>query len=278
MRDFLTRHREGLLFLILVLVSFLLISHQVKDRYGMTYLRRGSVAVISPFQSGTAYVSRALSGVWKDYIYLLGVRTENRTLKEEVSRLRSEVQTLRDELEKAGSLFQYSKYLAETGYAGVTGRVIGESPDPWSRTVFINRGSADGIRTGMPAVTPEGLAGRVIEVTDRSALVRLIVDRSSQVPVMVNRSRSRAILEGEGSGTCRLKYLSRTEDIKEGDVVITSGLAGVFPRGIEVGRVTEVLKKNYGLYQYAKLLPEAPVGRLEDVIILTGREKFRDGR
>ena len=110
--------------------------------------------------------------------------------------------------------------------------------------------------------------GRVIETTGHSSVVRLIVDRSSRVPVVVNRSRARAILEGENSGTCQLKYLDRTQDILEGDVIITSGLAGVFPRGVEVGTVSQVIRKSYGLFQYAKVLPGAPLGRLEDVLIL----------
>ncbi len=278
MRDFLTRRREGLLLLILIVTSFFLISHQVRDETGMTYLKRGAVAVLSPFQSGVTRVSGAVTGIWNGYVFLFGVRTENRLLREEISQLRSEVQHLREELDRAGSLFQHYRYQEETGFTGVTGRVIGESPDPWSRTVVLDRGSRDGVQAGMPIVTPEGLAGRVLEVTGRSSVARLIVDRSSQVPVMVDRSRSRAILEGEGSGTCRLKYLGRTEDIREGDLIITSGLAGVFPRGIEVGTVTEVMKKSHGLYQYAKLLPKAPVGRLEDVLILTGRGQHGDLR
>ena len=278
MRDFLTRHRAGLLALTLIAISLVLISHQVRDRYGMTYLKRGAVTVASPFQYGVTRVAGAVTGMWRNYIYLFGVRTENRELREEINQLRSEVQYLREELERAGSLSEYSRYREETGFKGVIGRVIGESPDPWTRTMVVDQGSDHGVRAGMPVVTPEGLAGRVIEVAWRSSVVRLIVDRSSQVPVLVERSRSRAIMEGEGSGTCRLKYLGRTEDVREGDVVITSGFAGVFPRGIQAGIVTEVRKKNYGLYQYAKIIPQAPIARLEDVFIMTGLEERQEDR
>ncbi|UCG37998.1 MAG: rod shape-determining protein MreC [bacterium] len=268
MRDFLARRREGLLLVLLVALSLLIISRQVRDPGGMTYFRKAVIAVTTPFQSGFRAVTGGISRVWNGYVFLFGVRTENRRLREEVGRLRSEVQELREELFRAGRLEEFAAYRSETGFEGIAGRVIGESPDPWTRTVVVNLGSSDGVQRGMPVVTPAGLVGRVVEVAGRSCVVRLIVDRSSRVPVLVSRSRARAVLEGENSGTCQLKYLDRTEDVAEGDTVITSGLAGIFPRGVEVGTITQVIKRNHGLYQYAKLLPKAPLGRLEDVLIL----------
>jgi rod shape-determining protein MreC len=130
----------------------------------------------------------------------------------------------------------------------------------------------------LSVVTPDGLVGRVVEVTGHSAVVRLIIDRASRVPVIVSRSRARAILEGENSGTCQLKYLDRTADVLEGDVLITSGLAGVYPRGVEVGYITQVIKNSHGLYQYAKVLPQAPLSRLEDVLILKTEIGMEDGK
>lgn len=270
MRDFLTRHREGLVLACLLIASLLIISQQVQDRTGMTYLRKWSLSVMAPFQNVASEVTGVFSGIWHDYFYLFDVREDNHRLRSEINRLRSEVQMLREELYRVGNMARYSRYQEETGLQGIAARVIGESPDPWTRLIIINRGENDGISTGMPVTTPEGLVGRVVEASRSSSVVRLIVDRSSRVPVLVSRSRARAILEGENSGTCQMKYLDRIEDVQEGDTVITSGLAGVYPRGIEVGTITKVLKENYGLYQYAKLLPKAPIARLEDVLVLTG--------
>jgi len=273
MRDFLTRHREGLLLACLLIASLLIISQQVQDRTGMTYTRRWALSVLAPFQSATSQVTGVFSGIWHDYFYLFDVSEDNHKLRSEVNRLRSEVQTLNEELYRVGNMARYSRYQEETGLQGTAARVIGESPDPWTRLIIINRGRDDGIASGMPVTTPEGLVGRVVEASPSSSVVRLVVDRSSRVPVLVSRSRARAILEGENSGTCQMKYLDRTEDVQEGDTVITSGLAGVYPRGIEVGTITQVLKENYGLYQYAKLLPKAPIARLEDVLVLTDSGK-----
>jgi rod shape-determining protein MreC len=268
MRDFLMRHREGLLLVIFVLSSILIISRQVQDPTGMSYFRRSVLTIAAPFQSGASAVIGGVTGVWDDYLFLLGTRAENTKLRGEVNQLTSKVQELREELFRAGRLEEFSAYRFETGFTGMAAQVIGESPDPWTRTIIVNRGAQDGLKRSLPVVTPDGLVGNVIETSDHSSIVRLIVDRSSRVPVLVSRSRARAILEGESYSTCQLKYLDRTEDVQQGDIVITSGLAGIYPRGIEVGTITQILVKNHGLYQYAKVVPKAPINRLEDVLII----------
>jgi len=278
MRDFLARRREGLLLVILVGLSLIIISKQLRDPNGETYFRRSVIAVMSPFQWGITAVAGGVSGLWDSYLNIYGVKNENRELREEVNLLRAEVQELREELFRAGRLEEFAAYRSETGLIGTVARVIGESPDPWTRTIIVNCGHEEGVKRGSPVIIPDGLVGRVIEVAKHSSVVRLIVDRSSRVPVIVSRSRARAILEGENSGTCQLKYLDRTQDVLEGDVIITSGLAGTYPRGVEIGAVTRVIKKTYGLYQYAKVLPQAPLNNLEDVLILMPRNGGEEER
>ena len=274
MRDFFMRHREGLLLVVLVISSILIISRQVQDPTGMSYFRRTVITIAAPFQTGFTTVISSVRNVWNNYLFLFGTRAENEKLREETNQLRSELQKLREELYRAGRLEEFSAYRFETGLSGMAARVIGESPDPWTRTITINRGTEEGLRRNLPVVTPDGLVGSVVETSDHSSIVRLIVDRTSRVPVLVSRSRARAILEGESSGTCQLKYLDRTEDVQKGDIVITSGLAGVYPRGIEVGTITQVLTRSYGLYQYAKVLPKAPINRLEDVLVIRTDENL----
>jgi rod shape-determining protein MreC len=234
----------------------------------MSYFRRSVITIVAPFQSGFRAVIGGVGSIWDDYLFLFGTRAENDKLREEVNQLRNAVQNLREELYRVGRLDEFSVYRFETGFTGMAAQVIGESPDPWTRTIVINRGEEEGLKRSLPVVTPDGLVGSVIQTSDHSSVVRLIVDRSSRVPVLVSRSRARAILEGESSGTCQLKYLDRTEDVQQGDIVITSGLAGVYPRGIEVGTITQVLTRSHGLYQYAKVLPKAPINRLEDVLVI----------
>jgi rod shape-determining protein MreC len=276
MRDFFMRHREGLLLVILVLSSLLIISRQVQDPTGMSYFRRSVITIAAPFQNGFSAAIGGVRNIWGNYLFLFGTRAENIKLRKEVNQLRSEAQNLREELYRVGRLKEFSVYRFETGLAGMAAQVIGESPDPWTRTIVVNRGTQEGLRRSLPVVTPDGLVGSVIQTSDHSSIVRLIVDRSSRVPVLVSRSRARAILEGETSGTCQLKYLDRTEDVQQGDIIITSGLAGIYPRGIEVGTITQIVTRNYGLYQYAKVLPKAPINRLEDVLIIRTEQDLEE--
>ena len=278
MRDFLARNREGLLLVILVGLSLIAISRQLRAPTGETYFLRSVVTVTSPFQWGVTAVAGGVSDLLNSYLYFYGIKDENRRLTDEVNLLRTEVQELREELFRVGRLEEFAAYRLETGLEGTVARVIGESPDPWTRTIVVNRGWEEGVRRGSPVVMPDGLVGRVTEVTKHSSIVRLIIDRSSRVPVIVNRSRARAILEGENSGTCQLKYLDRTQDVLVGDVIITSGLTGTYPRGIEVGSVSQVLKKSYGLYQYAKVLPQASSRSFEDVLILKPQNRGEEYR
>lgn len=270
MRDFLTRYREGLFLGLLLSMSLLLVSHQLRDDSGTTYLRRSVLAVLFPLQRTVAGAADNVSGAWNSYLSLVGVREENRKLQGELSRITTEIQALREELYRAGRLEEFAQYQKSSGMKGLPAQVIGESPDPWVRTIIVDQGYRQGVGKGLAVVTAAGLVGRVIEVGPDTSVVRLIVDRASSVPVLVSRSRARALLEGENSGTCQLKYLIRTEDVRDGDMIITSGLSGIFPRGIEVGTVSEIVRQNYGLYQYAKVLPRVPLARLEDVLILTG--------
>jgi len=151
MRDFLMRHREGLLLVILILFSLIIISRQVKDPTGMTYFRRSVITLVSPFQSGSSAVIGGVRNLWENYFFLLGVRDENSRLKNDVNKLSAEVQKLREEIYRTQRLKEFSAYQLETGFSGTAAQVIGESPDPWKRTIVINRGKQEGLKRDLPS-------------------------------------------------------------------------------------------------------------------------------
>jgi rod shape-determining protein MreC len=263
-------HRLTLAFTTLLVASLVSVSLQVRDPSGTSALARAALAVISPFQRLVLGAAGGVSSLWDGYVALVGVRGENQRLHDEVAALRNEASLLREQLVRAGRLEEFLAFQREAGLAGVSARVTGESADPWQKAVMLDRGGSSGVRRGMPVVTPRGVVGRVTAVSGGSAVAGLLVDRGSAIPVLVGASRSRAILEGENSGTCAIKYLDRTAEVKVGDAVVTSGLGQAFPAGLPVGRVTQVLKQSYGLYQYAKVVPAVPLERLEEVLVLTG--------
>lgn len=262
-------HFRTVFLVVLMVGSFIGISLQVRDPAGTTFFARGAMAALAPAQAGVSACARTIDGVWEGYLALAGVRTENQGLRREVDSLRCEIALLREEIARAGRTEEFLRFQREASLTGVVARVTGESPDPWTKAISLEAGSASGVRRGMPVVTPRGVVGRIHQVSEGSSLATLVTDRSSAVPVLVGASRSRAILEGENAGTCALKYLERAAQVEVGDQVISSGLGGVFPPGLPVGTVSQVLKKGAGLYQYAKVVPSVHLDRLEEVMVLT---------
>jgi rod shape-determining protein MreC len=150
----------------------------------------------------------------------------------------------------------------------IAAEVVAYSPSAWFRTIVINKGQRDGVKKGFPVVTLEGVVGRVMRISSSSSVVLLVLDRNSSVDCLVQRNRIRGIVEGEGGGRCYLRYVPRTEDIQVGDHIITSGLGGIFPKGLSMGEVVRVEKKEYGLFQEIEVMPSADLSRLEEVMVI----------
>ena len=138
------------------------------------------------------------------------------------------------------------------------------------QSCLLDKGSADGIRKGMAVVTPLGVVGQVVSATNHSAKVLLITDANSGVDVLVQRTRARGILSGSLENVTIMKYVKRSEDIQEGDRLITSGLDAVFPKGLMVGTVVKVRKQNLGLFQHVEVMPAVSPAQIEEVLVVGG--------
>jgi rod shape-determining protein MreC len=158
----------------------------------------------------------------------------------------------------------------------VTASIIANSASSWFQSCLLDKGSADGVRKGMAVVTPLGVVGQVVSVTPRTAKVLLLTDPNSGIDVLVQRTRARGIVSGSLENGTVLKYVKRSEDIQEGDRLITSGTDGVFPKGMMVGTVIKVMKQHIGLFQFVEVLPAVQPARVEDVLVVaaqSGTEK-----
>ena len=153
----------------------------------------------------------------------------------------------------------------------VPARVIGSMGVSGYHAITINRGEHSGIRTGLPVVTSQGVIGRICEVGFQDAKVCLLTDRNSAIPIIIQRTRSRGIAMGAGGERLAIRYLSRLEDVEVGDLIISSGLGQVFPKGIQVGEVEEVRRKSYGLFQEVWAKPSANLSQLEEVLVILSR-------
>ena len=150
----------------------------------------------------------------------------------------------------------------------VFAEVVGEVKRGFSKLLVLNKGSKDGIKRNFAVVTPEGVVGKIQSVTPYGSVVQLITDPNSQFPVLVQRNRAKAMIQGNLEGSLNIVHFPRRTDLEKGDLVITSGLAGIMPKGLAVGRVSSIEKKEFGLFQNANLTPAVDLNRLEEVIVI----------
>jgi rod shape-determining protein MreC len=199
--------------------------------------------------------------------FLDNMRSENEGLKGRVVELEARMESL---LEAEMTNRRLQKLLdLKTRVPGrsVSAAVIGNSASTWFQSLTINKGERDGIRKGMAVISPVGIVGQVVVVARRSAKVLLITDRSSGVDVISQRSRARGIVSGSLDNGPVMQYVRRSEDIQEGDRLITSGLDGVFPKGLLVGTVGKVTKEYNGHFQQVEVALAVNPSRIEEVLV-----------
>jgi rod shape-determining protein MreC len=264
----LKRHRQLLLVSLLLLYPlgrFLAAGQRSRQPH---LLDRAIIAVTAPLQRALTSGFDGGVGLVRAYITLHGVREENELLRGENLRLHAAVHALgeaRVENERLRKLLGYAE--SEPG-AEIPARVLGVNPAPKLLSVRINRGENDGVQRGMSVVTPDGIVGQVVRTTGGYADVALVTDPMSRVAIRVQRSRARATAAGAGLNPLRLETALRTEDISEGDLVITAGTDGVYPPGLVVGRVSALEKSNQGMFQHAEIVPAVDTTKLEEVFVI----------
>ena len=207
-------------------------------------------------------ISNVVGNLTADSQTLSDLKAENDDLKAQVARLteyEDEANTLTDLLQLRN---QYS-------LDSTAARVIARSTDSWSSTITIDKGTTSGIQTGMPVMTSTGVVGQVSECGPTTATVRLITDESSGVSAKVQSSGAQGQLQGSADGTLHLNLIRTDQQVSTGDSVVTSGLGGVYPKGLPVGTVSNVTKSSGSLYYDITVEPLASVGSLEEVLVIT---------
>jgi rod shape-determining protein MreC len=227
--------------------------------------------VTTPMQSTLARINRAAINVWTTYLDWKNVRAENRRLREENQQLRVEslqVSETTAENERLRRLLALQERLPLTT---VSGEIIAREWGGWVRSLTVNRGRGDNVVRLTAVISPDGLIGRVMEVRSGASIIQVLTDPASTVGAHVVRTRTSGIVEGDPRGTMRLKYMAREGGgIQAGDLVVTSGAGGMFPRGIPVGRVRAIDDRGSALFHYAVLTPVVDFAKVDEVLLLTG--------
>ncbi|AKF04599.1 rod shape-determining protein MreC [Sandaracinus amylolyticus] len=268
------RVRDGIISFVLLALPFFVLSAHLRDPARINSVDEWILGGTSNFQSVAATAARWTSDVFEDYVYLVEVREENDRLRAQVARLEEERQRLASqgiENRRLRSLLQLRERL---GGEVLAAQVIGKDVSPFFRVtrIEIDRGERDHVRPGMPVVAAQGLVGQVRRTFGRYCDVLLVVDRTSAVDVTVQRTGARGMLRGTGESErymARIQYLGREDAVRVGDLVHTSGLGQRFPASILVGRVTRIVRQEFGLWQEVEVTPAVDFSSLEEVLVLT---------
>lgn len=268
---FLRRYRDLIISVILLVLPFLFLNANLKNPNDLNPLDRVILQISSPIQWVAAAMASGASDIWDRYIYLVDSRMENNQLRRENTRLRDENRRFQDVQAQARRLQKMLGFRETFNGELLSARVIARDTNRFFRVVRlrIDRNEEE-VRPGMPVLTYDGLVGQVERTWGQYSDIRLIIDPSSSVDVAVQRTSSRGTLKGTGdlnSYSCDVEYLRRTDEVRVGDLVFTSGAGRRFPEGILVGRITSITRRNFGLYQQAEVTPAVDISRLREVFI-----------
>ncbi len=266
MYQFLFRFRYPFTLLFIVLILLLVLFQSVKDE-GSNRWQKVIQTVSYPIQSGVHNLVNTFSDWWEGYVMLIGIRNENQQLLQEIAELKDRLnRSLEDSV-------QYNRLRGQLLFAQrqpdrkVFAEIIGESIDNIHQMRLINRGSKHGLKRNFSAILREGLVGRVQSVTPFQSNLQLITDFRSRVPALIQRNRIRGLIYGTQTGL-EMRQINRRAKVKKGDRVITSGLGGLYPKGILIGTIVEVRVQPQELFQTASIETAVDLSRMEEVFII----------
>ncbi|MDD9853158.1 MAG: rod shape-determining protein MreC [Deltaproteobacteria bacterium] len=270
MSELLRRSRVPLLFAGLLLLTLVLIL--VDRRRGIletgAWPERALLELAAPIQQVVSWPGELLGESWQRYIALAEVQQENELLRQRVTALEEENLQYAEALVASGHLARIVQMRADFEIPLLPCEVVGQNIKPWSRTLTLNRGREDRVQTGMPVVVAHGLVGLISLTSQNTARTTLLLDRRSLVDAIVRRSRARGIVQGRGSGDLEFELLVRGDDVRAGDELITSGVGGVFPKGLRIGTVRQVNTGSAEVRHTAQIQPAVDFGRLEHVSVM----------
>jgi rod shape-determining protein MreC len=272
MIKYLKEYRFYIVLFLFVLIPVIAIDTSTRASRDYRFYDRLIVGITSPIQNLISWSLDLLSSGFHNYLYLLNTRQQNLIILEENRRLLGSIAALRETEQENIRLRRLLSFEEKFNINSIVARVIAKDVSTEFRAVRINRGESSGVRPNMAVVTNEGVVGRVLRTTKTTSDVVTILDLLSAVDAIDERSRAHGVVEGVTDEVCTLRYTLRTDDIQNNDVLISSGLGGIWPKGIPVGIVSKVNRKPFGITQEVEVRPSVDFTKLEEVIIILQNE------
>ncbi len=263
------QYRFYLILLLFLLIPVLSIDSTNRTPREYRPYDRIALAITTPFEIAIHWTLDSMVTFYENYIALWKTRKENESMVQENRKLVNTILNLR-ELEQENirlrSLFQFKEsFKIET----VMARMIAKDVSTEFRAIRINRGKDSGIQPNMAVMNAEGVVGRILRVDDHTSDVVTLLDPLSAIDAYIMRSRARGIVEGLTDSLCQLKFALRVDDIQPGDLLLSSGLGGNFPKGVPVGTIIKVTRKSFGITQKVEVKPSVDFSKLEEVLVVT---------
>jgi rod shape-determining protein MreC len=261
------RQRSGYLFIGVMLAHVLLISAQVNSKSGVPVLESVTFGIFSEVQRGLSGGVSGIRGLWGGYVGLRHARAENEELKRQLGTIQIELQEQRALAERTRSLEKLLEMREQLTLKTTGAEIIGAAATPDFRTVTIDKGSTSGLHADMAVVSPAGVVGRIVVPSARSAKVQLLIARNAAAGALIERSRAQGVVVGGGDERRQMDYVSEVSDVVAGDVVVTSGIDGIYPKGFVIGRV-ETVEKSGGSYRRITIKPAVDFRSIEEVLVV----------
>ncbi len=259
--------RKVFLVIALIVVPLVCINMQRKSEEELWFTKpftfMGSMA-----QLGFSSFTSGVRGTTALYLDLIDIKKENGLLKSQLAELNAQVGAMTELKLENLRLSELLGFKQASKMELLAARVIGRDLLPDHNTITVDRGAKQGLHLNMAVITTGGAVGYTFRVEENSAQVLLLTDRYAVIDAIVQRSRARGLIEGLSRSECRLRYLKRSDDVQVGDLIVTSGLFKIFPKGFPIGVVTAIDKSRYGMTQEVSIRPAVEPLKLEEVFVV----------
>lgn len=259
----------------LVTVNFIILSVASRNTAPVYGFEKWALPVVGPFQKAITYSVSFFGEIWRHYFFLVSTSGENERLQSELRQVKAKNRQFQEIVRSNARLRELLNFQNKIEYSCVSVEVIGRDPSPWFKTIVVDKGRIYGVAKGLPVLNSDGIVGQVMTVVDHYAKVLLISDPNSAVDALVQRSRARGIIQGGTTDRYILKYVLRKDDVRIGDAVVSSGLDGVFPKGITIGHVDRVKQQMPGIFQEITVVPSVDFEKLEELLVVLNHNRLK---
>jgi rod shape-determining protein MreC len=262
-----SKERAVLVTIPLLLLQLIILSLQIEGASGTLLFKTWTLTVQAPILAASSAITGGIRHAWTGYVWTVGARAENEKLRESVRQLsllnRSNEQARQENIR----LRQLVLLNQSLPYRTLGARVIARTPSFLANVIYIDRGVKDGVKIDAPVLSGDGIVGRIVLASGHQSQVQLITNPDASVGVMLEQARTPGVLRGSGDIPMDLSYVNNTEQVAVGDIVLSSGLDGIFPKGLVVGKVVDS-QKGKGVFRSVKVEPRVDLIRLEEVSVL----------